>query len=145
MATWIWVNMSSCNGLLSEGIKPLPETMLTAYQMGLIDTPQGHFTRMFKTSIPDIRLKFDNLILQLHLLGTHQLTRMAQKHSQKYHGNTSIVGQFQHKLQHHLYDDVLEILWNRWIKVLDINLNIFCFSRARCSKYSKLKSCCPKL
>ena len=31
--TWIWVNISSGNGLLPDGTKPLPEPMLTCHQM----------------------------------------------------------------------------------------------------------------
>ena len=32
MATEIWVNIGSGNGLLPEGIKPLPDPMLTYHQ-----------------------------------------------------------------------------------------------------------------
>ena len=32
LATWIWVNIDSGNGLLSDGTKLLPEPMLTYHQ-----------------------------------------------------------------------------------------------------------------
>ena len=32
MASWIWVNIGSGNGLLPDGTKPLPEPMLTYHQ-----------------------------------------------------------------------------------------------------------------
>ena len=34
MATQIWVNIASGNGLLPDGTKPLPEPMLTYHQEG---------------------------------------------------------------------------------------------------------------
>ena len=36
MATEIWVNIGSGNGLLPDGTKPLPEPRLTNYQRGLV-------------------------------------------------------------------------------------------------------------
>ena len=36
MATGIWVNIGPDNGLLPDGIKPLPEPKLTIYQQGPI-------------------------------------------------------------------------------------------------------------
>ena len=35
MATKIWVNIGSGNGLLSDDTKPLPEPVLTSYIQGL--------------------------------------------------------------------------------------------------------------
>ena len=34
MATWIYANIGSGNGLLPDGTKPLPEPMLIYHQLG---------------------------------------------------------------------------------------------------------------
>ena len=34
IATYVWVNIGSGNGLLPEGTKPLPKPMLTYHQLG---------------------------------------------------------------------------------------------------------------
>ena len=36
MATYIWVNIGSGNGLLPNGTKPLPEPSLTCHQYGSV-------------------------------------------------------------------------------------------------------------
>ena len=43
MASWIWVNISSGNGLLPDGTKPLPDPMLTYHQWGLTTFLWGQF------------------------------------------------------------------------------------------------------
>ena len=47
-AIWlhIWVNIGSGNGLLPDGIKPLPEPMLTIIQGVLWHSPQRNFTEV---------------------------------------------------------------------------------------------------
>ena len=36
MATLVWVNINSDNGLVPDGTKPLPELMLTDHQLGYV-------------------------------------------------------------------------------------------------------------
>ena len=36
MVTEIWINIGSGNGLLPDGTKPLPESMLTYNQWGIV-------------------------------------------------------------------------------------------------------------
>ena len=43
MATKIWVNIGSGNGLLPDGTKPLPEPMLTYHQSGPVAFTWGQF------------------------------------------------------------------------------------------------------
>ena len=43
MATWIWVNIGSGNGLLPDGTKQLPEPMLTDHQWHSCIIVQGQF------------------------------------------------------------------------------------------------------
>ena len=45
MATYIWVNIDSGNGLLPDGTKPLPEPMLTYHKYGPVTLSKGNFTR----------------------------------------------------------------------------------------------------
>ena len=40
----IWVNISSGNGLLPDGTKPLPEGMLTSHQYGSVYSPENNCT-----------------------------------------------------------------------------------------------------
>ena len=44
MTIWIWANIGSGNGLVPDGIKPLPEQMLTSYYWGFLsfDWEQNH-------------------------------------------------------------------------------------------------------
>ena len=59
MVTYIWVNIASGNGLLSDAIKPLPEPVLTYHQ--------GYSAVFGKISAIDMTLKNSDLKLQLHL------------------------------------------------------------------------------
>ena len=43
MATEIWVNIGSGNGLLPDGTKPLPEPMLTGGQKWVVEYHKGQF------------------------------------------------------------------------------------------------------
>ena len=43
-----WVNIDSSNGLLPEGTKPLPESMLTHNQQGPMAFIQGHWHKNLK-------------------------------------------------------------------------------------------------
>ena len=43
MATEIWVNIGSGNGLLPDGTKPLPEPMLTDHQLSPVTFILGQF------------------------------------------------------------------------------------------------------
>ena len=58
MATEIWVNIGSGNGLLPDGTKPLPEPMLTNDQWGVVA-----FTWKYKKFIFEKGFKFTNLRL----------------------------------------------------------------------------------
>ena len=67
MATEIWVNIGSGNGLLPDGTKPLPEPMLTNHQWSPVTLISGQFHRdasatnhlnLFQNYIADISFKF---------------------------------------------------------------------------------------
>ena len=45
MVTYIWVNIGSCNGLLPDATKKLPEPMLANHQWGLAAFTWGQFHR----------------------------------------------------------------------------------------------------
>ena len=45
MATTIWVNIGSGNGLLPDGTKPLPEPLWSTHQWGLVAFPWEQFQR----------------------------------------------------------------------------------------------------
>ena len=47
MVTRIWVNIGSDNGLLPDGIKPLPEPNLTIHQQGPIALISGKFHKRY--------------------------------------------------------------------------------------------------
>ena len=47
MATRIWVNIGSDNGLLYDGMKPLPEPKLTMHQQGPITLISGKFRKRY--------------------------------------------------------------------------------------------------
>ena len=72
MATEIWVNIGSCNGLLPDSTKPLPEQLLT-YHLYL---PEDNSHETFSIFILDTitSLKITNLRSQLHLPGANELT-----------------------------------------------------------------------
>ena len=59
----IWVYIGSGDGLLPDGTKPLPEPMLTYYQLGPLAFMWGHFhekTRRYQSAKQDWRLHFGN-------------------------------------------------------------------------------------
>ena len=43
MATQIWVNISSGNGLLPDGNKPIPEPKFINHQQGPVASTRGNF------------------------------------------------------------------------------------------------------
>ena len=57
MATAILDNIGAGKGLLPDGTKPLPETMLTYPQMGFVVVLRTVSQEMIKVSIQDISLK----------------------------------------------------------------------------------------
>ena len=68
MATWIWVNIGSGNGLLADGTKPISEPMLTNHQW-LVSwySPDGKFTANAQDVYLEMSLKISDLRLQPHL------------------------------------------------------------------------------
>ena len=58
MATYIWINIGSGNGLLPDGTKPLPEPMLTYHQRGPVKASEHE---MHQLSITRIGLKITDL------------------------------------------------------------------------------------
>ena len=56
MGTDMWVNIGSGNGLLSYGIKPLPEPMLTNHQRGLVAFTCGKFHKKCLKYLPFMRI-----------------------------------------------------------------------------------------
>ena len=68
MATEIWVNIGSGNGLMPDGTKPLPEPMLTNDQWDVVTFTHliaiSH--KILKIFIVEISLKFTNLRLELN-------------------------------------------------------------------------------
>ena len=61
MATEIWVNIGSGNGLLPDGTKPLPEPMLTFHNLSPVTFILGLFQEMPQRSVTKIRLKITYL------------------------------------------------------------------------------------
>ena len=57
MATEIWVNIGSGNGLLPDGTKPLPEPMLTDHQLSPVKFILEQFHKRFlnQQSLKSIR------------------------------------------------------------------------------------------
>ena len=75
MATEIWVNIGSGNGLLPAGTKPLPEPMLTGHQWSPMTFILGQFhKRCLKPSITKIYLKITCLKFHSNLPGANELT-----------------------------------------------------------------------
>ena len=90
MATEIWVNFGSGNGLLPDGTKPLPEPMLTNQHLGLMAFIRGHYhekiwkervkttstvyecTKSLKIHTNKTRMKFEFLKSHPDLLGTDE-------------------------------------------------------------------------
>ena len=73
MATDIWVNIGSGNGLLPDGTKPLPEPMLT-YQQSFVAFIWQQFYVKHLVSIHEISSKIMFLKLQPHLPGANELS-----------------------------------------------------------------------
>ena len=72
MATEIWVNIGSGNGLLPDGIKPLPEPMLTDYQSSDIHI-RAISQEMLQSSITKIHLKITYLKFHSNFPGANKL------------------------------------------------------------------------
>ena len=49
MVAYIWVNIGSCNGLLPEGTKPLPEPMFTFHQLSAVTPVWGQFHKRYSS------------------------------------------------------------------------------------------------
>ena len=74
MATEIWVNIGSGNGLLPDGTKPLPEAMLTSHQWGPVAFIPGWCLFEYPRYQIKFCLKFTHLNSQPHLPGDSELT-----------------------------------------------------------------------
>ena len=62
MATQIWINTDSCNGLLSDGTKPLSEPILSNHRKSLSAIqPREISQEILNTSTIDMSLKVTNL------------------------------------------------------------------------------------
>ena len=57
MATQIWINNASSNGLLSDGTQTLPEPMLTYRQWGPMTITFGQFYKGPQPSTTEMNLK----------------------------------------------------------------------------------------
>ena len=77
MATGIWVNIGSGNGLLPDGTKPLPEPTLTYHHWGFVSFTILH--EMHKIFVFDIHLKITNKKLQPHPLEVNELIRISKR------------------------------------------------------------------
>ena len=75
MATEIWVNIGSGNGLLPDGTKPLPEPMLSDHQLNPLDIHiRAISQQMPQPSITKIRLKITYPKFQSNFPGANELT-----------------------------------------------------------------------
>ena len=76
MATEIWVNIGSGNGLLPNGTKPLPEPMV---DLSSVEFCGIHLTTILllalKVSIHEMSSKITFLKLQPHLPGANELKK----------------------------------------------------------------------
>ena len=72
MATEIWVNIGSGNGLLPNGTKPLPEPMLTDHQLSPVTLISGQFYEMPQPAITKICLKITNLKFHSNFPGANE-------------------------------------------------------------------------
>ena len=75
MATEIWVNIGSGNGLLPDGTKPLPERMLIHHQLGSLA-----FIWVLQPSITKISWKITFQKIILNLPGANELNIMELTH-----------------------------------------------------------------
>ena len=74
MATEIWVNIGSGNGLLPNSTKPLPEPMLTDHQWKSSDIHIRAISQeMPQPSVIEIRLKITYLKFNSNFLGANEL------------------------------------------------------------------------
>ena len=73
MATEIWVNIGSANGLLPDGTKPLPEPMFTYHQLGPVAFIGVQFYQMPQPSVIEISLKITYLNFFSNLPGVNKL------------------------------------------------------------------------
>ena len=81
MATEIWVNISSGNGLLPDGTKSLPEPMLTDHQWSPVTFIAWQFhKRCLKPSITKIYLKNTCLKFHWNFPGANELTHTLPTH-----------------------------------------------------------------
>ena len=73
MATEIWVNIGSGNGLVPDGTKPLPEPMLTFLQSSDIHI-RAISQEMSQPSVTKIRLKITYIKFYWNSPGANELT-----------------------------------------------------------------------
>ena len=74
MATEIWVNIGSGNGLLPDGTKPLPEPMLTDNQWSPSDIHMKAISQeMPQPPVTKIHLKITYLNLHSNFPGANEL------------------------------------------------------------------------
>ena len=74
MATKIWVNIDSGNGLLPDSTKPLPEPMMTYHKYGPVTLIWGQFHKNYlKPLTTKISLKITHLKFTLNLPGANEL------------------------------------------------------------------------
>ena len=73
MATEIWVNIGSGNGLVPDGTKPLPEPMLTDHQKSTDIHIRVISQKMSQPSIIKICLKITCLKLHSNFPGANEL------------------------------------------------------------------------
>ena len=64
MATQIWVNIGSGNGLVPDGTKPLSEPMLTTINEVLWHSPESNFTASAKVTI--LYAEFENYTFNIY-------------------------------------------------------------------------------
>ena len=74
MATEIWVNSGSGNGLLPDGTKPLPEPMLTDNQWRPMTFIRAISQEMSQPSVTEICLKIAYLKFNSNFPGTIELS-----------------------------------------------------------------------
>ena len=79
MATEIWVNICSGNGLLPDGTKPLPGPMLTDHQLSPVTCMLGQFHKRFlNQELLKIRLKITYLKFHSNFPGANELNGLHQ-------------------------------------------------------------------
>ena len=87
MATEIWVNIGSGNGLLPDGTKPLPEPMLIDHQCSPVTFILGQFHEMPQSSITEVSLKITYLKFHSNLPGANELNPHSFPNFKGYHLN----------------------------------------------------------